>query len=58
MPYCPIQGKCVYLRNFEDEQDAARAVDVWLLSQGRAARNFTEEDAGVLEGGDAITTPQ
>ena len=55
-----INGKLYYLGKFDDEQDAARAVDEHLASVGRERRNFPEDEVGDPEdlGGDAVSSPQ
>jgi len=49
-----------YLGLFDDEQDAARAVDEHLASVGQERRNFPEDEVGEPGdlGGDAVSSPQ
>ena len=54
------RGEPVYLGYFDDEQEAARAVDEYLASIGEERRNFPEDEVGDLGdlGGDAFSSPQ
>ncbi len=55
-----IRRKKITLGIFDDEQDAARAVDEYLASIGRERRNFPEDEVGDPGdlGGDAVSSPQ
>ena len=55
-------GKMIYILalSFDEEQEAARAVDEYLASMGYERRNFPEDEVEDLEdlGGDAVSSPQ
>ena len=50
----------IYIGCFDEEQEAARAVDEYLASIGYERRNFPEDEVEDLEdlGGDAVSSPQ
>ena len=50
----------IYIGSFDEEQEAARAVDEYLASIGYERRNFPEDEVEDLEdlGGDAVSSPQ
>ena len=50
----------IYIGSFDEEQEAARAVDEYLASMGYERRNFPEDEVEDLEdlGGDAVSSPQ
>ena len=50
----------IYIGCFDEEQEAARAVDEYLASIGYERRNFPEDEVGDLGdlGGDAFSSPQ
>ena len=56
----PKKRNEIYIGSFDEEQEAARAVDEYLASIGYERRNFPEDEVGNLEdlGGDAVSSPQ
>ena len=50
----------IYIGSFDEEQEAARAVDEYLASIGYERRNFPEDEVEDLEdlGGDSVSSPQ
>ena len=56
----PKKRNEIYIGSFDEEQEAARAVDEYLASIGYERRNFPEDEVEDLEdlGGDAVSSPQ
>ena len=56
----PKKKNEIYIGSFDEEQEAARAVDEYLASIGYERRNFPEDEVEDLEdlGGDAVSSPQ